>query len=231
LYNNLDSVFTAFGEPNRVNPLNPATANPVLIYDVDAADRTAQITGGLMMQGVPGPVASEIGAAFGKARQATAADLVVLPASRVIGTPNANASATLVSLGANLTGVSYPMPSKWVLTATEKGKVASATTAYNNVIRSVAASKGLALADMNAIMNRLVSGLRLDDGQIYTANYFAGTSNISTVLFSLDGVHPNPRGYAVIANEIIKVINSHYKAKLPIHEVGGFPGVTILGSN
>ena len=232
LYNNLDAVFTAFGEPNRVNPLNPSSANPLLIVDEDAADRSAQITGGLMMQGVPGPVASAIGAAFGKARQTKSTDLVVLTASSAIGKPNANASATLVSLGANLTGVSYPMEDKWILIPSEKASIANATASYNATIKAIAASKGLAVADMNAIMNRLISGLRLEDGQIYTANYFSPSpNNFSTVLFSLDGVHPNPRGYAVIANEIIKVINTHYKSKLPIHEVGGFPGITILGSN
>lgn len=231
LYNNLDAVFTAFSEPNRVNPLNPNTANPILIWDVDAADRTAEITGGLMMQGVPAPVAAEIGAAFGKARQATANDLVVLPASGVIGTPNANATATLVSLGANLNGVSYPMANRWVLTSNEQSKVASATTAYNNAIISIATANDLAIADMNAILNELVSGLRIETGQVYTANYFSGASTEGLVLFSLDGVHPNARGYSVIANEIIKVINRHYNANLPLNNPSYFPGINILPVN
>jgi lysophospholipase L1-like esterase len=225
LYGPLNQVFSAFGEPNRVKLLSKTTTNPILIVDEDAADRSAIITAALTPS-LGAPTAAAFGAIFGKARQATASDLFVLPASSVIGTVNASAPAPV-----NINGVTYPLQDKWVLIPSEKAAIANATAAYNNVIRSVAASKGLALADMNAIMNRLVSGLRLEDGQIYTANYFAGSSNISTVLFSLDGVHPNPRGYAVIANEIIKVINSHYKAKLPIHEVGGFPGVTILGSN
>ena len=231
LYNNLDAVFTAFGEPNRVNPLNPNIANPILIWDVDAADRTAQITGGLMLQGVPAPVAAEIGAAFGKARQATANDLVVLPASGVIGTPNATASATLVALGANINGVSYPIANRWVLTSNERSKVAAATTAYNNAIVSIATTNDLAIADMNAILNQLVSGLRIETGQLYTANYFSGPSNEGAVLFSLDGVHPNARGYAVITNEIIKVINRHYKSNLPLYHPSYFPGINILPTN
>ena len=233
LYNNLDAVFTALGEPNRVNPLNPNAANPLLIYDVDAADRSAQISGALQMQGVPAIRANVIGATFGKARQTTSSDLVVLPASSVIGTVNVSASANPVlnGFGAVNTGVSYPMENKWVLTANEKAKVASATAAYNNSIRSIAASKGLAVADMNAIMNQLVSGLRIETGQVYTANYFSGVANEWKVLFSLDGVHPNARGYAVIANEIIKVINRHYNSNLPLHNAGSFPGINIVGSN
>ena len=233
LYNNLDAVFTALGEPNRVNPLNPNAANPLLIYDVDAADRSAQISGALQMQGVPAIQANVIGATFGNARQTTSSDLVVLPASSVIGTVNVSASANPVlnGFGAVNTGVSYPMENKWVLTANEKAKVASATAAYNNSIRSIAASKGLAVADMNAIMNQLVSGLRIETGQVYTANYFSGVANEWKVLFSLDGVHPNARGYAVIANEIIKVINRHYNSNLPLHNAGSFPGINIVGSN
>lgn len=233
LYNNLDAVFTALGEPNRVNPLNPNVANPLLIHDVDAADRSAQISGALQMQGVPAIQANVIGATFGKARQTTSADLVVLPASGVIGTVNATASLNpvLSGLGAVNTGVSYPMENKWVLTANEKLKVANATAAYNASIVSIAASKNLAVADMNAILGQLVSGLRIETGQVYTANYFSGSATEGTVLFSLDGVHPNARGYAVIANEIIKVINRHYNANIPLHHPSYFPGINIVPSN
>jgi lysophospholipase L1-like esterase len=156
-------------------------------------------------------------------RMTTSQDLIVLPASSFIGT-TVGGNPTLIN------GVSVPLSNKWVLTANEKAKVASATASYNASIRSIAASKGLAVADMNAIMNQLIGGLRLEDGTIYTANYFSAAT-ASTVLFSLDGVHPNPRGYAVIANEIIKVINSHYNANLPIYSPANFPGVNIVGSN
>ena len=233
LYNNLDAVFTALGEPNRVNPLNPNVANPLLIHDVDAADRSAQISGALQMQGVPAIRANVIGATFGKARQATSADLVVLPASGIIGTVNNTASLNpvLSGLGAVNTGVSYPMENKWVLTANEKLKVANATAAYNASIVSIAASKNLAVADMNAILNQLVSGLRADNGTLYTANYFSGGPSEFAVLFSLDGVHPNARGYSIIANEILKVINNHYSARLPLLNPNNFPGISIVPSN
>ena len=77
------------------------------------------------------------------------------------------------------------MANKWVLTANEKARVANATTAYNNSIRAIAASKNLAVADMNAIMNQLVNGLQIETGQIYTANYFSGGTSEFKVLFSL----------------------------------------------
>jgi hypothetical protein len=229
LYGPLNGIFSAYGEPNRVKLLTGTAANPILIVDVDAIDRSAQITGALT--GTFGPtLAAELGAIFGKARQATAADLVVLPASSVIGTVNTSPSASLAGLGININGVSFPMANQWVLTSIEKGKVATATAAYNNAIVSIAAANEIAVADMNVIMNRLVSGLRVEDGNIYTANYFSAAT-ASTVLFSLDGVHPNARGYAVISNEIIKVINSYYNANIPIVSAIGYPGATILTTN
>ena len=225
LYGPLDAIFTALGEPNRVNPLSATAANPILIFDADAANRSAQITAAL--SGALGvPTATAFGMVFGRARQATANDLVVLPASSVIGSVNSAAPA-----GININGVTFPMANKWVLTATEKNKVANATATYNAAIRSIATTKNLAVADMNAIMNRLVSGLQIETGQVYTANYFTGSATEGLVLFSLDGVHPNARGYAVITNEIIKVINQHYRANLPLHNPSYFPGINIVSSN
>ncbi|MCL9768979.1 G-D-S-L family lipolytic protein [Flavobacterium sp. HXWNR69] len=226
LYNNLDAIFTALGEPNRVNPLSATSANPILIIDVDATDRSAQIAAALTPT-LGAPTATAFGQVFGKARQTTANDLIVLPASSVIGTVNTSSPSTSI----NINGVTFPMANKWVLTSTEKTKVANATAAYNSAIISIAASKNLAVADMNSILNQLVTGLRIETGQVYTANYFSGVTSESKVLFSLDGVHPNARGYAVIANEIIKVINRHYNANLPLHYVNYFPGINIVGSN
>lgn len=225
LYGPLDAVFTALGEPDRINPLSATAANPILINDADAIDRSAQITGALTTT-LGATTAAAFGAVFGKARQATAADLVVLPASSVIGTTNTAAPA-----GINKNGVTFPMANKWVLTATEKAKVASATTAYNNSIVAIAATKNLAVADMNAVMNKLITGLQIETNSIYTANYFSGSGTEGQVLFSLDGVHPNARGYAVIANEFIKTINAKYNSNLPLHNPTYFPGISILPTN
>jgi hypothetical protein len=44
-------------------------------------------------------------------------------------------------------------------------------------------------------------------------------------LFSLDGVHPTPRGYAIIANEMIKAINGKYQARIPTVDVTQYRAV------
>jgi len=226
LYGPLNAIFTATGEPNRVRLLSATSANPILITDVDAPNRAAQITAALTPS-LGAATATAFGQIFGRARQATAQDLIVLPASSVIGTVNAASPSPLI----NINGVSFPMANRWVLTTAEQARITTATTAYNNAIISIAASKNLAVANMNAILNQLVSGLRADNGTLYTANYFGNPSTEGQVLFSLDGVHPNARGYSVIANEIIKVINRHYNANLPLHNPNNFPGITILPTN
>lgn len=225
LYGPISQALAAFGQPGRIALLSATESNPLLIHDEDLADMSVQLTGALQAAGYPAPQAQFIGTLFGRARQATSADLILLPTRTVIGSAPAGAPAPFDKFG-----VTYPLQDQHVLIAAEVAMVNNATASFNNSIKAIAEAKGLAVADMNAILNQLVSGLRVEDGQIYTANYFS-TATLSTVLFSLDGVHPNARGYAVIANEVIKVINSHYNAKLPLVSAGNFPGATVLPSN
>ena len=225
--------FLSVATGGRISALNtnPGTKNPVLIYDADLTDMSATIQAYASGSGDSTLIAyaSTIGALYGKARHATASDLVVLTASSVIGVePN---PADPMANPFDVPGVTLPLANKYVLTANEKAKVANATAAYNSSIVSIAASKNLAVADMNFILNKLVDGLRVETGTIYTANYFSGIATENKVLFSLDGVHPNARGYSVIANEIIKVINSYYNANLPIYNPTNFPGINVVGSN
>ncbi|MCW4468249.1 G-D-S-L family lipolytic protein [Flavobacterium sp. MFBS3-15] len=220
-------VLTAYGQGSRLQLLSATEANPLLIKDESLANMQAQLTGALTQAGVPAQQAAVIGIVFGQARHATAQDLVLLSTRTVIGTAPTSPYAVDPL---NKYGVTYPLDDQHILTAAEVSDVNTATTAFNNIIKAAADAKGLGVVDMNAIMNQLVSGLRVEDGSIYTANYFS-TATLSTVMFSLDGVHPNARGYALIANEVIKVINSHYNAKLPLVSAGSYPGATVLPTN
>lgn len=222
----LKQVLTAFGQGDRIQLYSSAAdaANPVLIVDETLADMSAQITGGLTQAGLPAAQAAAIGQVLGKARHAKSTDLLVLTASSVIGS-NSNLPAPLDKLG-----ITAPMGDQYVLIPSEQQAIATATTAYNNAIRQIAASKDLAVADMNAIMQQLSTQGIVVDGVNYGSGYFS-TGTVGTVLFSLDGVHPNARGYALVTNEIIKVIEAHYGAKLPKYSPMTFPGATILTSN
>ena len=107
------------------------------------------------------------------------------------------------------------------MTITEVAEVNSTIAADNQVIKAVADAKGYAFVDANAKMTELgaASGIQYD-GIRYTAAFVTGGT------FSLDGVHLTGRGYAVIANEFIKAINSKYHSTLPQVTVNQYSGVT-----
>lgn len=141
-------------------------------------------------------------------RQTTSKDYILLTASAVL-TPTAGG------------GTSVPLADGFVLTEKETAKVLTATAAYNASIQSIATAKGLAFVDANAKMAELSksSGIQFD-GVKYTATFVTGGT------FSLDGVHLTGRGYALIANEFMRVINQKYKSTLPMVNVNSYQGVT-----
>lgn len=222
----LKQILTAYGQGSRIELYSNATdaANPVLIFDETLSDMSAQITGGLQMAGVPAAQATAIGQVMAKVRHAKSTDLLILTASTAIGA-DSGYPAPLDKLG-----ITAPLGDSYVLIPSEQTAIKNATDAYNNTIRQIAASKDLAVADMNAILAKLSTQGLVVDGVNYGAGYFS-TGTVGTVLFSLDGVHPNARGYALVANEVIKVIEAKYGAKLPKYTPNTFPGATILSSN
>lgn len=235
IFGALKQIFTAYGEPNRIKLLSTTAPNPLLINDETLPDRTNEITAAVQNDPVMAPLAQVIGQIYGKARHATANDLFVLTASRAIGQLSQNPLLNMVPENIRpmigIQGVTFPLGDEMALIPSEQNEIRVATDAFNQTIKSIAAQKNLAVADMNQMMQQLSNGLKSDDGQIYTADYFSGAANMNTVMFSLDGVHPNARGYVFIANEIVKVINKHYKSNLPHVYVGKYPGAKIITSN
>lgn len=214
LYGPLKQALTAFGQGNRINLLSATSANPVLIKDVSLTNLSAQLTAALTPS-LGAPTAAAFGQIFGQARQATAEDHVLLTASSVIATTNANAPAPV-----NVNGVSYPLDNQYVLTKTEAALVKTAVDAYNLQIATLATSYGLAFVNANAKMIELnsMSGIQFN-GVKYTAKFVTGGT------FSLDGVHLTGRGYAVVANEFLKAINSKYRSNLPMVNPNSYSGV------
>jgi lysophospholipase L1-like esterase len=141
-------------------------------------------------------------------RPATSADLVTLtfPTSK---------------LGVNGYGLlpSNPIENQYVLDTYEAGLVKSAVTSYNQTINAVAATKGLAVYDVFTFLNNLKQNGLLIDGVNLSANFITGG------IFSLDGVHLTPKGYAIEANEFIKAINTKYGSNIPMANVSGFNSV------
>jgi len=136
-------------------------------------------------------------------RQATAEDLIVLPALSFIGT-SVGGDPTL------LNGVSVPFDDSWVLTPQEQELIGNAINAYNPVIEALAVQYDVAFVDINSWFSTFnVNGFPLADGSLVTTDFGTGGG------FSLDGFHPSPRGYALIANLFLETINAKYGSNLP----------------
>ena len=214
LYGPLKQALTAFGAGSRINLLSSTSSNPVLIRDTSLTNLSAQLTAALTPS-LGAATAAAFGQIYGQARQATAEDYILLTASSVIATTNPNAPASI-----NVNGVSFPLADQFVLSKTEAANVKTAVDAYNVQIANLATSFGLAFVNANAKMTELnsTSGI-LFDGVKYTAKFVTGGT------FSLDGVHLTGRGYAVVANEFLKAINSKYKSNLPMINPNSYTGV------
>jgi len=111
-----------------------------------------------------------------------------------------------------------PWPTSLILDASEVSAANAAVESYNSTIRSAADARGLAFVDANALLRQLQTGL-LYNGVGVNAAFITGG------LFSLDGVHLTPKGYAIAANEFIRAINAKYSSTVPQVDVNNYPGV------
>ena len=103
-----------------------------------------------------------------------------------------------------------PLPGSYTLTAAEAAVIDDAVAAYNDAIDAVAAENGAAVADIHAML--------LGQPAAATAHFqfllmgdppLTVEQAAATTAFSLDGLHPNNRGYTLIANTFIEAINVH----------------------
>jgi len=181
--------------------------NYPIMTDVDLTDVTAILIGaGLDPQ---------TAALLGQLRQVKSDDLVVLTASSVLGTvPDPSNPLGIV-------GVSLPLPNSLVLSSTEQARVATAGASYNAIIEGLAAANELGYGDMKSALAEVAANGAFYNGGVLTSTYVTGGA------FSLDGVHPSPRGYAFTANTIIDVINTTYNASIPKVNIGTYGTVTL----
>ncbi|NNC85365.1 MAG: hypothetical protein HKN75_04730 [Bacteroidia bacterium] len=116
-------------------------------------------------------------------------------------------------------GSTKAIPSQYIIDETEFTTINNYRMDYNAKLKSAADAAGLAFADISDFF----FGVR-DDGFTFNGNEMS-IEFVSGGLFSLDGVHGSPRGYAAIANEMIKAINSHYNATIPLIDVNSKDGI------
>lgn len=182
--------------------------NYPIMADEDLTDVTQ------ILMGPPFELPQEMAMLLGKLRQVKSDDLIVLPASSLLGTvPDPNNPTAIL-------GLSIPLPNELVLTSTEQERVQVATTAYNTAIQGLAISNDLAFVDAKSALAQVADGGVSYDGGVLTSQFVTGGA------FSLDGVHPTPRGYAYVTNLILDAIKDSYNADLPKISVGNYGTIT-----
>ena len=154
----------------------------------------------------------ELGASYfviedhnGKIRQAVPGELIML-------------SVPMDSIKCYGWGATTPIPARYVLTTDELQNIRNFTRTANLFIQNRALIHHLAYVDINTYMAQLSTGMTYN-GVNYSTQFVQGGA------FSLDGVHPTQRGYALISNEMIRVINNFYHSTMPLTDVNKYHGI------
>lgn len=113
-----------------------------------------------------------------------------------------------------------PIEDEYILDKNEVIRVKEYVESYNNSIKEIAESKGLAVADANAYLDAINKGIMIN-GAFINADYITGGA------FSLDGIHLTPKGNALIANLFIEEINKTYGTSLSKLDVNRYKGVVL----
>ncbi|NOS93844.1 MAG: hypothetical protein HOP30_18155 [Cyclobacteriaceae bacterium] len=216
-------LLTAFGlTPEgltaRKISFSATSKNPILITDETLTDLGGAFDA---LQGAGAITAQQRAALepYRRVRQTKSTDLITLTAGSVLGT----------TVGGNpqlVNGVSVPLEDKYVLLPSEVAEIKARTDAFNTIIKAAAdgSSNRVALADLNAAFTSLVT----NKAGIYDGITITPSLPPPTGAFSEDGVHPNSRGYAFMANIFIDAINAKFgavipKANIATYKVNGLP--------
>lgn len=98
----------------------------------------------------------------------------------------------------------------YVLRAAEVDAINERIDAFNEVIADTAAAYGLPVLDMNGRFAEIAAGELWVVGALeFSTDFLIGG------LFSYDGIHPQHIGQALVAIELIDLINSEFGADLP----------------
>jgi len=118
-------------------------------------------------------------------------------------------STPLDSMKCHQYGSVYPLRDEFVLTLAELQEIRNQLLAYNQVIRQQSNFYGFAIAETADFYKKLNDGF-VYNGVTMSAKFVSGGA------YSLDGIHLNPKGNALLANVFITAINKTYKASIPL---------------
>jgi len=121
-----------------------------------------------------------------------------------------------VGIPREIGGTGRPLPGIYTLTPEEVQTLQTAVAEFNAAIAQIAQAKGIPVLDANALLKDIAAHGYDVGGILVTIDFLVGG------FFSLDGVHPSALGYAIAANEFIKLINTTFGSDIPPVDLGGY---------
>lgn len=121
-----------------------------------------------------------------------------------------------------LGGKGTPLPDEVFLDPAEVAAIQDRVAQDNQAIKEICAAAGIPLVNMNDLLKKVAGAGLTVGGVTLTSKFLTGGA------FSYDGVHPSDLGYAVVANEWIKVINAN-GGSLPEINLAPFMGLGLAG--
>ncbi len=154
-------------------------------------------------------------------RQSNSSDKPTLTLSQALGQPIDNNPQVV-------RGVSFPVEDSFVLTQDEQIEIQDKISTFNTVIASAVqtSSDRLVLVDVNDFLNRVQQDQVDASGVGLNATIVPPNGGFST-----DGIHPNARAHAFIANEFINAINAKWNSTIPLTNPNAYPGNDLPVSN
>jgi hypothetical protein len=218
LYGPLHNALAFLGQGDRINLLSTTGNNPMVMVDETLPNLATSLAAVLQGGGLDAQTAGYLGQVFGQARQTKPTDLICLSAATRIGQAPSTAIDGVASLSPLLSklGVTFPLPDRYVLLPTEVDEIKAATDSYNAIIEAAADTYDVALVRAKDVMTQLTTTGVVDGAYTMTATYVTGNA------FSLDGIHPSPKGYALIANKFLQAINVKYGSNFKGVNLGNY---------
>ncbi len=189
--------------------LSQAAADSAAAGNQDAADSLAALA--LIKQ----QEAQDLGAqALAKAQQAQQLEAQALDTY-------AQFQATLPQAVPAAKAIANPILTVDVLDIDEQSVLDERRDDFNDFIRSVASGNAnIGLFESDELFMQLQNGIFVD-GVTVSTQFLTGGA------ISLDGIHPTPRGYSMVANRIIEIINNDFNATVPPVVVNNYDGVLL----
>ena len=120
-------------------------------------------------------------------------------------------------------GLGIPLPDRVVLDVGEQFVARDAVAGYNLALERLTAARGLALVDAHD----LVQDLSTAEG-VVSDGVRLGDEWLTGQAFGLDGVSFTAKGYGLLTNRLVDVLNGRAGSRLPHVRTALLPGISLL---